>query len=178
MIDKGCALEGPAMRSSEAATGTRSRMPACSTSTTTGPTIATTTSASADPSIQRLDDGTPSGGSFLVERIPEETPKARHADVQPGTAAGPTGAVVERGNVNFSTGEIQCISSNSSSKSASWQAMNPAKLSAEPNISMPNLHISCGTNLAMAVLSKIGGLKTPWQKSDSEYSYQVVEGHL
>lgn len=96
MIDKGCALEGPAMRSSEAATGTRSRMPACSISTTTGPTTATTTSASADPSIQRLDDGTPSGGSFLVERVPEETPKARHTNAQLRTAAGPTGTAAER----------------------------------------------------------------------------------
>lgn len=70
-------------------------------------------SASADPSIQRLDDGaTPSGGSFLVESIPEETPKARHADnptisrssslwsdAKPGTATGPTGDVAGRGDI-------------------------------------------------------------------------------
>jgi hypothetical protein len=98
MIDNGCALEGPAMRSSEAATGTRSRMPACSISTTTGPTTATTTSASADPSTQCLDDGlAPSGGSFLVEHVREATPKARHEDAQPGTAAAPTGEAAEHG---------------------------------------------------------------------------------
>ena len=98
MIDNGCSLEGPAMRSSEAVTGTRSRMPACSISTTTGPTTATTTSASADPRIQCLDDGNaPSGGSFLVESIREETPKARYADAKPGTATKPTGDVAEHG---------------------------------------------------------------------------------
>ncbi|MFD2271364.1 hypothetical protein ACFS07_10185 [Undibacterium arcticum] len=49
MINEGGFLESLAMRSSGAATGTRTTMPARSISTTTGPTTTTTTSASADP---------------------------------------------------------------------------------------------------------------------------------
>ncbi len=102
MIDTGCALESLAMRSSEAATGTRTTTQACSISTTTGPTTTTTMSASADPTLQHLDAGHAAAeGSILVESIPQDTAKARHGliktDAKPKTAAEPTGAVVERG---------------------------------------------------------------------------------
>jgi len=52
MIDTGCTLESLAMRSYEAATGTRTTMQACSISTTIGLTTTTTLSASADPTLQ------------------------------------------------------------------------------------------------------------------------------
>jgi len=95
MIDTGCALESLAMRSSEAATGTRTTMQACSISTTTGPTTTTTTSASADPTLQHLDAGhAATEGSILVESIPQKPAKARQ-QAKPKTAAAPTGAVVE-----------------------------------------------------------------------------------
>jgi len=97
MTDTGCALESPAMRSSEAATGTRTTMPACSISTTIGPTTTTTTLVSADPTLQHLDAGhAATEGSILVESIPQESAKARQ-QAKPKTAAAPTGAVVERG---------------------------------------------------------------------------------
>jgi len=104
MIDTGCALESPAMRSSEAATGTRTTMPACSISTTIGPTTTTTTLVSADPTLQHLDAGhDATEGSILVESIPQETAKARTGLIQPKakpkTAAVPMGAVVECGKV-------------------------------------------------------------------------------
>jgi len=99
MIDTGCALESLAMRSSEAATGTRTTMPACSISTTTGPTTTTTTLASADPTLQHLDAGhAATEGSILVESIPQKPAKARQ-QAKPKTAAAPTGAVVESGKV-------------------------------------------------------------------------------
>ncbi len=89
--------ESPAMRSSGAATGIPSRMPASSISTTTGPTTATTMSASADPRNNRLDVGIPDGRTTLGRESPGATaPKARqHA--QPETAALPTGGTVECG---------------------------------------------------------------------------------
>lgn len=98
MIDEGISLEGPAMRSSGAATGTPSRMPARSTSTTTGPTTATTTSASADPRTLCLDAGHGHGRPLLGREIPgASAPKARqHA--QPGTAAGATATAAEHGS--------------------------------------------------------------------------------
>lgn len=99
MIDTGCALESLAMRSSEAATGTRTTTQACSISTTTGPTTTTTTSASADPTLQRLDAGlTATEGSILVESIPQVTAKARQ-QAKPKTAAVPMGAVVGCGRL-------------------------------------------------------------------------------
>lgn len=90
--------ESPAMRSSEAATGIPSRMQASSISTTTTPTIATTTSASADPRNKCLDAGTPDGRKTLGRKSPgAAAPKARqHA--QPKTAALPTGVAAGRGN--------------------------------------------------------------------------------
>ncbi len=97
MIDTGCALESLAMRSSGAATGTRTTMQACSISTTTGPTTTTTTLASADPTLKHLDAGhAATEGSILVESIPQDTAKARR-QAKPKTAAVPTGAVVEHG---------------------------------------------------------------------------------
>ena len=105
MIDTGCALESPAMRSSEAATGTQTTMPACSISTTIGPTTTTTMSASADPTLQRLDAGhAATEGSILVESIPQETAKARQ-QAKPKTAAAPMGAVVESGNATLYLGD-------------------------------------------------------------------------
>lgn len=105
MIDTGCALESLAMRSSEAATGTRTTTQACSISTTTGLTTTTTTSASADPTLQRLDAGhAATEGSILVESIPQVTAKARRqlnqTSAKPKTAAAPTGAVVECGQIS------------------------------------------------------------------------------
>lgn len=99
MIDsKGMPLEGPAMRSSGAATGTPSRMPARSISTTTGPTTATTTSASADPRTSCLDAGYGHGRPILGRDIPgARAPKAR-PQAQPGTAAGATAAAAEHGS--------------------------------------------------------------------------------
>lgn len=97
MIDTGCALESLAMRSFEAATGTRTTMPVCSISTTTGLTTTTTMSASADPTLQHLDAGhAATEGSILVESIPQDSAKARQ-QAKPKTAAAPTGAVVELG---------------------------------------------------------------------------------
>lgn len=106
MIETGCALENPAMRSSEAATGTRTTTRACSISTTIGLTTTTTMSASAEPrlsdsALTHLDDcQQASEGSILVESIPQDPAKARqHA--KPKTAAAPTGAVVERGREKY-----------------------------------------------------------------------------
>lgn len=97
MIDTGCTLESLAMRSSEAATGTRTTTQACSISTTIGPTTTTTTSASTDPTLLYLDAGhAATEGSILVESIPQKTAKARQ-QAKPETAAEPTGAVVECG---------------------------------------------------------------------------------
>lgn len=104
MNDTGCSLESLAMRSFEAATGTRTTTQACSISTTIGLTTRTTLSASADPSLNHLDVGTPTEGSILVESIPQVSAKARNGLIQPKakpkTAAVPTGAVVECGNMD------------------------------------------------------------------------------
>ena len=99
MTDGRDALEGPAMRSSGAATGTRRAMPACSISTTTGPTTATTTSASADPRTQHPGAGMPDEGTLLgrASRGTAARPESM-ALAPPGTAAGPTGAAVGRGS--------------------------------------------------------------------------------
>ena len=97
MTGEGDFLERPAMRSSAVATGTPSRTPASSISTTTGPTTRTTTSASADPRIPRLDAEHARGRLFLGRDSPGDTPKARqHA--QPGTAAGAPAAAAEHGS--------------------------------------------------------------------------------
>ena len=73
-------------------------MPARSISTTTGPTTATTTSASADPRVSRLDDGRGHGRLILGRDIPgAPAPKAR-LQAQPGTAAGATAAAAEHGS--------------------------------------------------------------------------------
>ena len=98
MTDKRDALEGPAMRSSGAATGIRRAMPACSISTTTGPTTATTTSASADPRKQHPGDGCAVEGTLLgrESRGTVVSPKSM-ALAPPRTAAGPTGAIAGRG---------------------------------------------------------------------------------
>ncbi|MFC3107438.1 reverse transcriptase domain-containing protein [Undibacterium arcticum] len=98
MINEGGFLESLAMRSSGAATGTRTTMPARSISTTTGPTTTTTTSASADPKIKCLDIEHAHGKSILGRESPGEiTPKARR-QATPKTAAGLTSAAAERGN--------------------------------------------------------------------------------
>lgn len=103
MTDTGCALESPAMRSSGAATGTRTTMRACSISTTTGLTTTTTISASADPTLQHLDAGhAATEGSILVESIPQDPAKARQPvnqpHAKPTAAAAPAGTVAGRGN--------------------------------------------------------------------------------
>jgi len=98
MIDKGVSLEGPAMRSSGAATGTPSRMPARSISTTTGPTTAMTTSASADPRNLCLDGGHGHGRPILGRDIPGATAPKERLKAKPGTAAGATAAAAEHGN--------------------------------------------------------------------------------
>lgn len=102
MIDTGYSLESLAMRSFEAATGTRTTTQACSISTTTGPTTTTEMSASADPSLPHLDAGnTATEGFILVENIPQVTAKARR-QAKPKTAAEPLGAVVESGKESTS----------------------------------------------------------------------------
>lgn len=94
MINEGDSLKGLAMRSSGAATGIPSRMPASSISTTTGPTTATTMSASADPRNNSLDAGHAHGRTTLGRASPgASAPKARH-HAQPETAALPTGGAV------------------------------------------------------------------------------------
>lgn len=95
---KGSFLEGPATPSSGAATGTRSPMPARSTSTTTGPTTPTTMSASADPRKNSLDAGHARGRNILGRELPgENIPKSMAHKAQPRTVAGPTGAAAEHG---------------------------------------------------------------------------------
>lgn len=85
MIDKGNSLESPAMRSYEAATGTRTTMQASSISTTTGQTTRTTTSASADPRKTHPGDGCAIEGNYLGRAFPAASAaKARH-DAKPET---------------------------------------------------------------------------------------------
>ena len=98
MINEGEFLEGRAMRSYAAATGTRTTTPACSISTTIRPTTATTTSGSADPKITCLDDEHCAlGRSILGRNSPGKSPKAGH-QAKPKTAPGPKGAGAERGS--------------------------------------------------------------------------------
>lgn len=99
MINEGGFLESLAMRSSEAATGTRTATPARSISTTTGPTMTTTMSASADPKITCLDIELAHGKSILGRESPGEIPKARQ-QAKPKTAAGLTSAAAESGNID------------------------------------------------------------------------------
>lgn len=96
MINEGGFLEGPAMRSSEAGTGTTRTTRACSISTTIRPTTATTMSASADPKISHLDIEHAHGKSILGRESPGEIPKARHV-AKPKTAARPAGVAAECG---------------------------------------------------------------------------------
>ncbi len=101
MINDGDFLKGPAMRSFGAATGTPSRMPVRSISTTNGPTTATTTSAFADPRNKHLDDGHALGRETLGRKSPDaKASKARH-QAQPETAAGSTGDAAENGKTTF-----------------------------------------------------------------------------
>lgn len=100
MINEGDFLKGQAMRSSEAATGTRTTMPASSISTTIGPTTTTTTSGFADPKIT-CPDGQPcaDGGFILGRKSPAHScAKARSVTTKPKTAAGPVGAAAESGS--------------------------------------------------------------------------------
>jgi len=98
MINKGDFLESPAMRSSGAATGTRTAMPARSISTTTGLTTRTTTSASADPKILRSDREHAHEELFILGRKSpgDSFPKARQ-QAKPETVAGLTSAAAECG---------------------------------------------------------------------------------
>jgi len=92
MINKGDFLESPAMRSSGAATGTRTTMRASSISTTTIPRTRTTTSASTDPTISRFShEHAHVKPTIIGRKSPGETPKARHC-AKPETAAGLTSA--------------------------------------------------------------------------------------
>ncbi len=101
----------PAMRSSGAATGIPSRMPASSISTTTGPTTRTTTSASADPRNKRLDAGRAHGRTTLGRESPgADAPKARQ-NAQPETAALPTGGAVGCGKI-IQIGKITLINAD------------------------------------------------------------------
>ncbi len=86
MINKGNSLQSPAMRSSEAATGTRTTMPASSISTTTIRTTRTTTSASADPTISYLNREHAPVKPIIGREFPGRTPKARLI-AKPQTAA-------------------------------------------------------------------------------------------
>lgn len=98
MINAGISLEGLAMPSSGAAAGTRSAMPARSTSTTTGRATSGTTSASVDPRNSCLDVGHGHGRSILGREIPGElSPKARQY-AHPGTVAVAPAAATEHGN--------------------------------------------------------------------------------
>jgi RNA-directed DNA polymerase len=77
MINEGGFLGSPAMRSSGAATGTRGTTPACSISTTIGPTTRTTTSGSADPKESRLDrEHAHEKPSIFGRKSPGDSPKA------------------------------------------------------------------------------------------------------
>lgn len=114
MNDKRDVLEGLAMRLSGAATGTRSRMPARSISTTTGPTTGTTTSASADPeNATRLDIGS-ANGRLLSGRTSRGAglspcPESMAREAQPETAAGATAAAAEFGSTT--TNRCDCLNS-------------------------------------------------------------------
>lgn len=102
MNNQGDFLENPAMRSSVAATGTRTTMRASSISTTTIPTTRTTTSASADPKITRLGSELAHVKPTIIGRkSPGDSPKAGQY-AKPKTAAGLTSAAAELGNSTVS----------------------------------------------------------------------------
>lgn len=97
MNNQGDFLESPAMRSSVAATGTRTTMRVSSISTTTIPTTRTTISASADPKITRLDSELAHAKPTIIGRkSPGDSPKARQY-AKPKTAAALTSAAAENG---------------------------------------------------------------------------------
>lgn len=103
MINKGEFLENPAMRSSVAATGTRTTMRGSSISTTTTQTTRTTTSASADPTIPCVGAGITGETSSIIGRnSPGRTPKARPC-AKPETVAGLTSAATELGKQSIFT---------------------------------------------------------------------------
>jgi len=103
MINEGDFLESPAMRSLGAATGTRTSMPACSISTTTGPTTRTTSSASADPKVSRLEQQHAAVKSTIFGRkSPGDSLKARHY-AKPETVAGLTSAATGCGRLSAFT---------------------------------------------------------------------------
>lgn len=98
MNNNGISLKGPAMRSFVEATGTPTTMRASSISTTTGPTMRTTTSVSADPRNTRPDAGNASGGLTLGRAIPgAHAPKA-WPQAKPETVARPAGVATECGS--------------------------------------------------------------------------------
>lgn len=101
MNNEGDFLKGLALRSYEAATGIPTRMQECSISTTTIPTIATTTSAFADPRKNSLDVGQVNGRKTLGRKSPgTQVPKARqYAKLE--TVARPTGDAAECSNTFY-----------------------------------------------------------------------------
>lgn len=97
MNNQGDFLESPAVRSFEAATGTRMTTPASSISTTTIPTTRTTISASADPKISRLGTELAHVKQTIIGRkSPGDTPKVRPC-ATPKTVAGLTSAAAGYG---------------------------------------------------------------------------------
>jgi RNA-directed DNA polymerase len=97
MINEGGFLESRAMRSSVAATGARTTLPACSISTTTGPTTRTTTSLSVDPTITCAGIALSADEAPILGRnSPAGSAKARR-QAKPKTAAGPVGAAAGSG---------------------------------------------------------------------------------
>jgi RNA-directed DNA polymerase len=95
MSNKGDFLKSPAMRSFEAATGTRTTMPARSISTTGIPRTATTISASADPSFSLSSDRELAREELFILGRKSPVAKATKARpcAKPETAAGRTRAV-------------------------------------------------------------------------------------
>lgn len=181
MSDTGCTLESLAMRSSEAATGTRTTMPACSISTTTGPTTTTTTLASADPTLQHLDAGhAATEGSILVESIPQKPAKARQ-QAKPKTAAAPTGAVVERGKqLSKSTGVYSWKNSNlnCNNKSQSLPAEKQVKLLGAQNTVTRKIPISSDTKRQMVEPLNRGGQSQQSPQTNSDFFNITSMGNL
>lgn len=98
MNNQGDFLASPAMRSSVAATGTRTTMRVSSISTATIRTTRTTISASADPKISRLGTELAHVKQTIIGRkSPGDSPKARQY-ATPKTVAGLTSAAAELGN--------------------------------------------------------------------------------
>jgi len=172
MIDTGCALESLAMRSSEAATGTRTTTQACSISTTTGPTTTTTTSASADPTLQRLDAGlTATEGSILVESIPQVTAKARQ-QAKPKTAAAPTGAVAEHGKLFSKIKGVYSwknLNLNYNRKSQFLPVGNQEQLLAEQNIALLKTATLSDIKPQMVEPLKHGGQSQQSSQTNSDF---------